>query len=450
MLDNEQLWGQTLREIELGVSRANFSTWFKNTQIVKQESGIIYLGVPSAFVKDWLCNKFHAFILRSLRGITSEIRALEYLVVPTETFHRQTAEKQPPAPAPQLNLQGLYTNREDGLNPKYTFSDFVVGSFNELAYAAAQAVIKKIGLSYNPLFVYGGTGLGKTHLIQAIGNAVKKNQVDKKVLYLTSEQYAVDYVCSVQNRQAHLFKEKYRCYDVLVMDDVQFFSDKNKTQEELFHLFNHFSENNKQIVFSSDKSPQYIPNIEERLRSRFEGGMIVDVIRPDYESRLAILRSKLKGNHLAPPEEVVEYVASTIQDNIRELEGALNLILCQAQLKNHCLNLGETKQLLKNHVKPQKTVSVHDITVAVADFYNVGEKMLYDKTRKKEVVKPRQVAMYLLREDFNSSFPYIGQKLGGRDHTTVIHAYDKIRRDLKENNVLSQEIEQIRSILYNR
>ncbi len=448
-LDYKKLWDDTLAGIEVEVSKANFGTWFRNTRIVKQDNGLIVIGVPNAFVKDWLANKYHKLILRGLRELETSVRGVEYNITKSEDAKSTKIEgSTKPVFANQLNLEGLYTNREDNLNPKYVFDTFVVGPFNELAYAACQAVTKKIGQAYNPLYIYGGTGLGKTHLIQSVGNFIKNNYSNKKVYYVTSEQFGIDYVTSVQNNRANQFKEKYRKYDVLVMDDVQFFSNKDKTQEELFHLFNHYHENNKQIIFSSDKPPKYIQNLEDRLRSRFEGGMIVDVVKPDYESRLAILQSKLKDSPFCPEKEVVEYVASTIQDSIRELEGALNSIVCQSQLKNRNLNLNEVKNLIKNNVKPKKTVSIKDVAGIVSNFYNISEKYLYEKTRKKEVVKPRQVVMYILREDFNTSYPYIGQKLGNRDHTTVIHAYEKIKHDIKDNNLLSQEIEQIRTLLY--
>lgn len=452
MPDNKALWGAVLAEIEAGVSQANFGTWFKNTTIVKQESETVFLGVPNSFVKEWLNNKYHKLILRAVRNMIPEIRSLEYLIVKNEEAEKWKEAVETPIKTPfshQLGFEELYINKEDNLNPKYIFDSFVVGPFNELAHAAAQVVVKNAGVAYNPLFVYGGTGVGKTHLIQAIGNTLKKTNPLKKIYYATSEQFVFDYVSSVQNNRVNLFKEKYRKYNVIIMDDVQFFSDKDKTQEELFHLFNNFYENNKQIVFSSDKSPKYIPNIEDRLRSRFEGGMIVDIAKPDLESRLAILKTKVKNSPFHPADEVLEYVALVIQDNIRELEGTFNLVVCQSQLKNRDLTLAEVKTLIKNNIRPKKTVSIKNIVSAIADFYHIEEKSLYEKTRKKEVVKPRQVAMYILREDFNTSYPYIGQKLGGRDHTTVIYAYEKIKNDLKNNQFLSQEVEQIRNLLLN-
>ncbi len=451
VIDNKKLWEDVLGEIELNTSPANFGTWFKNTSIAKLDMGIVYLSVPNAFVKEWLANKYHTFIFKSLRNLHSEIKGVDYLITksnPKETVVPKEGGHEPAPITDQLGLNDLYINKEDGLNPRYIFDSFIVGPFNELAHAAAQAVVKKLGTAYNPLFVYGGTGLGKTHLIQSVGNHYKKLNINKKVFYTTSEQFTIDYVSSVQNNRANLFKEKYRKYDILIMDDIQFLSEKEKTQEELFHLFNNFYENNKQIIFSSDKSPQHIPNLEDRLRSRFAGGMIVDIAKPDYESRLAILKTKARANNFFPSEEVIEFVASVIQDNVRELEGVLNAIICQSYLKKRNLNLPEVKLLIKNNIKPKKAISIKNIINLVADFYQIEEKILYEKTRKKEVVKPRQVIMYLLREDFNTSYPYIGQKLGGRDHTTVIHAYEKIKGDLKVDNLLSQEIEQIRALIY--
>ncbi len=449
MIESKKLWEDVLGIIELNISKANFGTWFKNTGVVKQDSGVVYLGVPNTFVKDWLTNKYHRFIVKTLRDLSPEIRGLEYIIQRNEEKRAEKAEyyDKPILPG-GLGLNELYINKEDNLNPKYLFDSFIVGSFNELAYAATQAVLKNPGKSYNPLFIHGGTGLGKTHLIQAVGNHFKQAGQNKKVFYITAERFSNDYVNSVLNNKALVFKEKYRKYDLLILDDVQFLSNKDKTQEELFHLFNSFQENNKQIIFSSDKAPKLIPNLEERVRSRLEGGMMIGVSKPEYESRLAILQSKLKQVGFSLHGDILEYVASSVQDNIRELEGALNAIICQAYVKKRDLTLIEIKNLLKSSIKPKKNVSIKNLTTIVADFYNIEEKSLYEKTRKKEVVKPRQVIMYILRQDFNSSYPYIGQKLGGRDHTTVIHAFDKINHDLKNDQGLVEEIDQIRARLY--
>ncbi|MDO8510142.1 MAG: chromosomal replication initiator protein DnaA, partial [bacterium] len=315
------------------------------------------------------------------------------------------------------------------------------------AHAAAQAVIKKPGIAYNPLFIYGNTGHGKTHLIQAVGNCIKTASPGKKIFYVTSEKFSLDYVNSVQANKVSVFKEKYRKYDILVMDDIQFLSNKEKTQEELFHLFNFLYDNNKQIIFSSDKHPNFIPNLEERLKSRFSAGMIVDIPTPDQESRAAIIKTKCRQINYTLSPETVEYLATSLSGNIRELEGMINSIVCQAQLKNRELSLAEVRNLAKTSIKPKKAISAKDIIKIIAEFYSINENSICEKTRKKEVVRPRQLTMYILREDFNISYPSIGEKLGGRDHTTVIHSCEKIKNELKDNNVLAQELTQIRALM---
>ena len=346
----------------------------------------------------------------------------------------------------ELPLKNLYVDKKDNLNPRYTFDSFIVGSFNELAYAAAQAIIKNPGHNYNPFFIYGPTGLGKTHLIQSIGNAIKEKSPTKEIHYIPLEKFAIDYVNALRNNKPNEFKQKYRKYDVLIIDDVQFISNKEKTQEELFHLFNSLYENNKQIIFSSDKHPNFIPGLEDRLRSRFGSGMIVDITEPDLESKMAIIKSKLDENGLSLSEDIVEYVATSISGSIRELEGSLNAIICQIQLKKRDMTLLEVKKLIKNNIKPSKNVSIQNIVKTISDFYEINEDSIYEKTRRKEIVRARQLIMYILREDFNISYPLIGQKLGGKDHTTVIHSCLKIKNDLKEDQKLIQDIEQIRTM----
>ena len=443
-MNTKQLWQNCLTEIETGVSKANFSTWFKNTSIVREDTGIVYIGVPNEFVRDWLMNKYHKLITKTVADEYESMRAVEYIITKIEnisqevpTTPRETAEK-------ELPLRDLYINPEDNLNPRYHFNSFIVGTFNELAYAASQAIIESPGTKYNPFFIYGGTGLGKTHLLQAVGNAIKEKYPNKKVHYMTLEKFATDFINSLQSNKANSFKEKYRKYDLLIIDDIQFIGKMEKIQEELFHTFNTFYENNKQIIFSSDKHPNYIPELADRLKSRFAAGMIVDVSEPEYESRLAILKVKLRELNIELEEELVEYVASSVQGNIRELEGSLNLIVCQYRLKNKPLTLLEVKSLLKNNMKPKKNMAIKDVVKIVSEYYKLEEASVYEKTRKKEIVKARQVVMYLLREDFNVSYPLIGQKLGGKDHTTVIHSCLKIKMDLKNDPQLLQELEQIR------
>lgn len=451
--DNKQLWDQVLGNIEMEVSKANFATWFKNTHIVKEEDGIIYLGVPSDFVRQWLTDKYHKSILRYLRSVHEGVRGVEYVIVknPRKISGELRTLSQNDRPentsfSQELPLKDLYINKEDNLNPRYGFDSFVVGPFNEVAYTAAQTVMKRPGSAYNPLFIYGKTGLGKTHLVQAVGNGIKQAGNERRVYYLTAEKFYLDYVNSVQMNKITVFKEKYRKYDVLIMDDIHYLEGKGGTQDEFFHLFNTLYNNNKQMIFSSDKHYNYA-ELEERLKTRLGQGMSVDIQEPDFESKVVILKTKSKQANFEIPNEVVEYVSSSTQSSIRELEGILNMIICQIQLKNRHLTLQEVKSLIKHNEKPKKMISAEDVVHIVSEYYNVEKDHIYKKTRRKEIVKPRQIIMYLLREDFNISYPTIGQKLGGRDHTTVIHSCEKIKNDLKENNMLLQEIERIRSML---
>ena len=440
-MDTTELWDKVLTEIESSVSKANFATWFKDTRISGFENGVVYLNVPNTFVQEWLLKKFHPTILKSLRSTSNSIHALEYVIKEDIKPKNQYVPTKTSSPTRELPLSEYYVNKEDNLNPRYTFESFVVGPFNELAYAAAQAVIKTPGLSYNPLFVYGSTGHGKTHLIQSIGNAIKAVNPNRKIFYFTSERFVNDYVNSVQANKVNQFKEKYRKYDCLIMDDIQFLTGKDKTQEELFHLFNIMKDSNKQIVFSSDKHPNFIAGLEERLKSRFAAGMVIDIPAPDQESRTAIIKTKCGSIGLFLDPEIIDYLADSIKGNIRDIEGAINLIVCQTETKARTLNLNEVKDLVKNSVKQRKLLSHKEVVKIIADFYKIEEEIIYEKTRKKEVIKPRQIIMYILREDFSISYPSIGEKLGGRDHTTVIHSCEKIKNDLRADPSLLKEIQ---------
>ena len=442
-IDVKKLWDDALVSIELSITPANFKTWFRDTVIVSLEDGTVTLGVPSIFVKDWLQDKFQQMILRVLRELTPYVRSIEYSVVQRSDRRFEGSKSQTINAA--LPLEEYYINKSDNLNPKYSFETFVIGPFNALAHTAAKTVSERPGIAYNPLFIYGKTGHGKTHLIQAVGNQLKK--AGKKVFYVTSERFVVDYFNSLQNGTANNFKEKYRQYDALIMDDIQFLASKEKSQEELFHLFNALHDNNKQIVFSSDVHPALLSGLQERLQSRFAQGMIVDIPAPDSESRAAILRAKAAQNSITLSDEVVEHLAHTIEGNIRELEGALNTIMCQSQLLGRTLSLEEVRLIIKNSTRPRKTLAVADVVEKVARYFDIDPASIYEKTRRKEVVKPRQLIMYILREDFAVSYPAIGQKLGGRDHTTVIHSCEKIKNELKSNTGLEEEVTQIRMLL---
>ncbi len=446
MIDCKQTWQSVLVEMELAISSANFTTWFKDTHIVKEDEGVVVLSVPNAFVKEWLLTKYHNTILKNLRRLEHSIHTVEYVINKEESRKREERPGQG-LYTKELPLPQTQVDKDDNLNPRYTFETFVVGPFNELAHAAAQAVIRKPGIMYNPLFIHGSTGHGKTHLIQAIGNHIKAASPGKKIYYMTSEQFGQDCMNALQNQKMNVFKEKYRRYDVLIVDDIQFFSDKQKFQEELFHLFNTLYDNNRQIIFSSDKHPYFITGLEERLKSRLSAGMTVDIPPPDEESRIAIIAAKALQQNISLSDEIIDYLAHTINGNIRDLEGAVNALLCQAQLKNREISMIDVRNYVKNNVKPKKTIAVKDVVRIVSDFYNIKEDSIYEKTRHKEVIRPRQIVMYILREDFNISYPSIGQKLGGRDHTTVIHSCEKIKTDIKADQSLLEEVGQIRNLL---
>lgn len=444
-LDPRELWEHTLTQVELSVSQANFNTWFKESSIVKVEDGIVYVGVPSQFFRDWYLKKFHTLLLKIIRTVSYEYRNIEYLIVKDQS--RKPKDIKPVREENRLPLDDFYVNKSDNLNPRYTFDSFVIGAFNELAVKAAEAAIRRPGITYNPLFIYGETGRGKTHLIQAIGNQFKKMYPGRKAFYLTSERFSVDYTDSIGQGTANRFKEKYRQYDLLIMDDVQFLSKKEKTQEELFHLFNALHDNNKQIIFSSDRPPSTIGDIADRLRGRLSSGMTIDIGEPDTESRIAIVRKKAAIHGVTLSDEVVEHIATSIPGSIRELEGVINSVVCHAQVKGAPPDLAELRQSLRSFTRPTKTVSVKNVVSKIAEFYGIEEESIYEKTRRKEVVRPRQVIMYILREDFAVSYPTIGTKLGGRDHTTVIHSCEKIKREVLENTELAEEIQSVRSLL---
>ena len=445
----EELWQAVLAQIQLTTSPANFATWFKNTEITSQKEGKLIVGVPNSFAKEWLENKYGKAIFKILHGLDEEIKEVKYEVrksgfkvlkrTPGPSDLGQVAE------TGQLGFQEFEIDKETSLNPRYTFENFVIGPFNELAQAAAEASAKNPGQVYNPLFIYGGVGLGKTHLLQAIGNEVIKNFPQRKVKYIPSEKFTAGVVSSIRNREMESFKSKYQAIDVLIIDDIQFLAGKEKTQEEFFHTFNALYEKNKQIVLSSDRPPKAIPALAERLRSRFEGGMIADISYPDYETRIAILKAKCLERKVELQDEVLGYIASNIQRNIRELEGALNRLIAYQKLQNLAPDLEVAKFLLKNLLAaPSKVVSVKKIIQAVAEFYDLKEKEIISSSRKKEIVKPRQIAMYLLREELKSSFPFIGRKFGGKDHTTAIYAFEKISKELEKSESLNEEINLIK------
>lgn len=445
-LDTKQLWENTLTNIELSISPASFKMWFTETHVLRVESGMVFVGVPNQLTKEWLSERFGKLILKTIRGFVDTVRGIEYVVSKQEP--KRTPEKiaVENTRSSELPLADYYVNRSDNLNPRYTFDTFVVGSFNEFAFTAANAVAKNPGIAYNPLFVYGETGRGKTHLIQSVGNHIKKTFAQKKVYYLTAERFGFEFMNAINNRTIPTFKEKYRGYDVLVVDDIQFFSKKGTLQEEFFHLFNTLHDCNRQIVCSSDRHPNLIPDITDRLQSRFVAGMTVAIQEPDHESRMAIIKMKANSTGLNLSDEIIEHLSLTIPGNIREIEGMLNTILIQTQLKG-ALSDDAIRDVIKSTAKPKRSVSVKNIIAKIAEFYGVEESSMYAKTRKREIVRPRQIIMYILREDFHLSYPAIGSVFGGRDHTTVIHACEKIKNDLLQDDDFKTEVAEVRGMV---
>lgn len=456
IMDLRALWETALGEIELNVSKANFITWFKNTKIHSREGGVITIGTPNGFTKEWLEKKHNQLIFKVLRNALPDTKEIRFVIDSQRPIDEIGAEKQASAiefanlPGNQLNFQEFNYNAETNLNPRYTFDNFIIGSFNELAQAASRAVTKHLGNLYNPLFIYGPVGLGKTHLLQAIGNEIASKYPAKKIKYLSSEKYTGELVDAISKRGMETFKRKYHKIDVLIIDDIQFIAGKEKTQEEFFNTFNALYQKNKQIIISSDRPPKAIATLEERLCSRFEGGMIADISFPDLETRTAIIQKKASERNFLTSDEVLNYIATHVQKNIRELEGALNRIIAHAQVNNSTPTIENIARILPQAVNPAKKITNHkDIIKVVAEFYDIDIDGLINRSRKKELVHPRQIAMYLMREEMNGSYPSIGEKLGGRDHTTVMYAYQKIRKESENNETLRQEINLIKERLYN-
>ncbi|MFA6514182.1 MAG: chromosomal replication initiator protein DnaA [Patescibacteria group bacterium] len=459
-MNNEQVWQSVLGEIEISLSRANFVTWFKDTFISSFENNRVVICVPNAFVKKWLEEKYHKNILSALQNVTrQEVVEVIYkieLKKNTSSFQINLSENKEDEPQitstqkPQTNNTAQTTSNINrfGLNPRYVFENFVVGKGNELAHAACLAVTNNLGKSYNPLFIYGGVGLGKTHLLQAIGNEVAKRT--DKILYTTSEKFTNNYIQAVTGGKAKEFKNLYRNVDLLLIDDIQFMGGKDGTQEEFFHTFNELQQNDKQIVMTSDRAPKSIPAIEKRLISRFESGMVADVGKPDVETKIVILEKKALEKGLNLNREVLVYIADQVQNNIRELEGALNKVIAFHQLKGLEPTIKTVKDVLGDFISniKSRSMSPKDIIEAVSKFYGISSKDIIGNSRKKELVWPRQIAIYLIREELNTSYPTIGNELGGRDHTTAMHAYNKISHEVKDNGneKIKQEIESVKQL----
>ncbi len=453
----EQVWQAALGQLEISLSKVNFTTWFKNTALVSCEDGKIVISVPNTFTKSWFEKKYHKTILETIQQLTGKnVREIIYQVggrLPS--FQMPSGLTQSLAPAfsqslPASSSQHLGASATGGLNPRYVFSSFIVGKGNELAHAAARAVAARPGEAYNPLFIYGGVGLGKTHLLQAIGHEILSHNPQAKILYSTCETFTNDFIHdAVRGGQAKQFKDRYRGVDLLLIDDIQFITGKKETQEEFFHTFNALHQSNKQVVLSSDRPPKAIPGLEARLLSRFEWGMIADIGAPEFETRIAILESKCLERGYQLDKTIVHYVASVVQNNVRELEGALNKIIAFHQLKNLPPTLEFVKKILISSQPVRKSSTPKHIIQTVSLYFDVPIEDILGESREKRLAFPRQIVMYLMREELKASYPAIGQELGGRDHTTAMHAYSKISREVLEDSKLKQDIEMIRQRLYN-
>jgi chromosomal replication initiator protein len=448
----EELWQSTLAEMEVQLSRANFSTWLKGSRLVDKQDGTFYIALPNNFAKEWVENKYHKNLLGVIRNFDTTARKLEFVVAPSHLeipVRPESVVHRSQRVEASVSGLDLTIDPESNLNPRYTLSSFIVGPSNELAFAAASAIVNDVGKKYNPFFVYGGVGLGKTHLIQAIGNEVRlkyKNSIRPK--YVPSERFTSDVVWAIRNKRMEDIKKKYRDVDLLIIDDIQFIGGKEKTEEEFFHTFNALYEGNKQIIISSDRPPQSIPTLEERLRSRFEGGLIADISYPEYEMRLAIIKAKLQEMNQMLPDAVVELIAKRVKKNIRELEGILNKILFYQEKKQTNVSEAVAEEIIdKSAQSLARRVTDTQILKAVAEFFSIGVDDLISHNRRKEVVEPRQIAMFLLRDMLELSYPSIGERLG-RDHTTAIHAYEKINRDVNKLALLNQKILMIKDTIH--
>ena len=460
-MTNNEIWQAVLAELELSISKANFITWFKNTGIISFDQGQVLICVPNTFTKAWLEKKYHQQIVKSLERIAAKaIKKLDYKIDNIKNLEQSpiVAESNATAVAAsstetQINSRAPATPPANGgfsVNPKYTFESFVVGKGSELAYAAAQAVTARPGEAYNPLFIYGGVGLGKTHLIQAVGNALFKKNPRLNIMYVSAEKFSNDFISSIKEGAAKDFQNRYRLIDLLLIDDIQFIAGKDRTQESFFHTFNELHQQNKQVIITSDRPPKAIPALEDRLKSRFEWGMIADVSAPDFETRTAILEKKCQEKNYPLPIKILEVISANIQSNIRELEGALNKIIVYHQLKNIPPTIESVKLLITNvsSVSPRRSLTPQQLIDVVSQFYELNREELIGKNREKKISMPRQVIMYLMREELKMSYPSIGNELGGRDHTTAMHAHEKVRLEIENDLKLKQDLDLLRQRFY--
>jgi chromosomal replication initiator protein len=446
-MDAKQVWRAALGELQVSLSPANFETWLRDTELVDVDDNRFRVAVKNPFAKDYLERRYRSLISQTLARVVGYSAHVEFVVSDAPAAPNGSAAQQ--AQRVEVTRQPA-ESATSYLNSRYAFANFIVGSANRLAHAASLSVAERPGHAYNPLFLYGGVGLGKTHLMHAIGNAVVVRFPRKKVVYATSEKFTNEFITSIQQGRIDDFRNRYRKIDLLLVDDIQFIADKERTQEEFFHTFNAIHEDGKQIVISSDRPPKAIASLEERLRSRFEWGLIADLTQPDLETRIAILRAKAEEQAVPIGSDVIEFIARKVVSNIRELEGALNRIVAYSSMGAMPISIELAQAVLSNVLyNPKKRVVTPErITQAVADYYGVDPEILRGQRRDKSVVVPRHIAMFLMREETDVSLLRIGAELGGRDHSTVLHACDKITRESAENDELRREISALRELIY--
>ena len=458
-MEQDRLWQAVLGDIEIGLSRGNYLTWFKNTQLIKHDDDKLIVGVPNIFIKQQLEKKYNELVTATLRKNGVATPVVEYKIqsmvrrsepedsaaLPASAPRTVSLAAAQPAPRSPSSLTHAY---RQGINERYTFETFVVGSGNELAYAACQAIAASPGTKYNPLFLYGGVGIGKTHLMQAVGNAVSAGNPSARVVYATSEQFLQEFVDALRYKKTSDFTDHYRGADVLIVDDIQFIAGKEKVQEEFFHTFNALHQAQKQIIISSDKQPRDIPGFEERMRSRFAWGMSIDMQMPDFETRCAILQIKAEGQRVSLPGDVVDYLATNVSTNIRELEGALNQLLAFCEMRGLEPNLAIATGLLGASQARPKHLSARQIIERCAKHYQVSVEDMIGPKRDKDIVVPRQIAMYMLRSELHLSFPKIARELGRKDHTTAIHSVEKIDKVQRLDADIRGALAEIKERLY--
>lgn len=455
MQDN--LWQSVLGEIELSVSRASFITWFKNTRLLRFKDNVLVVGVPNVFIKQQLERKYQQLISETLEKNDVKPERIEFKI--HSSIHvpkKKDEDNDPVVLLPQKSQKEIdrpstttltHTYRQ-GLNERYTFENFIVGSGNELAYAACQAIAQNPGSRYNPLFLYGGVGIGKTHLIQAVGNGVLANNPKAHVVYVSTEQFVQEFLDAIRYKKNTDFAGYYRSADVLIVDDIQFIAGKEKTQEEFFHTFNALHQANKQIIISSDKPPRDIPTLEERLRSRFAWGMSIDMQNPDFETRCAIIQTKANLHNIELPPDVVEYLSNLVQTNIRELEGALNQLLAFCEMRGLAPDVALATSLLGSNKTRPRHLNAKQIIERTAKHFQITIEDILGPKRDKDIVVPRQIAMYMLRNELHLSFPKIARELGRKDHTTAIHSVEKIEKEATFDTDIREAISDIKERLY--